>query len=140
MSLAPCPDCGNECSTLAKACPKCGQPFESADSRHSESEPSAEATHSRSESEKERAARERKERIAKIPVTSRILVPLKSPAVQNNSNTTIGCVIIVALFVALAIFCCSSGHGTNSRYQECVRQRSAAGLDTSPCAEWTNEK
>lgn len=26
MAVAPCPDCGNQCSTLAKACPSCGRP------------------------------------------------------------------------------------------------------------------
>jgi hypothetical protein len=29
MPLAPCPDCGNDCSTMAAACPKCGRPFKS---------------------------------------------------------------------------------------------------------------
>jgi RNA polymerase subunit RPABC4/transcription elongation factor Spt4 len=27
MPTFPCPDCGNVCSTLAKACPSCGRPF-----------------------------------------------------------------------------------------------------------------
>lgn len=29
MALAPCPDCGNQCSVLATACPKCGRPLAS---------------------------------------------------------------------------------------------------------------
>jgi len=28
MALAPCPDCGNQCSPKAFSCPKCGRPFE----------------------------------------------------------------------------------------------------------------
>jgi hypothetical protein len=31
MALAPCPDCKNQCSLLATACPRCGRPFKVGD-------------------------------------------------------------------------------------------------------------
>ncbi len=31
MSLIKCPECGNECSSLASMCPKCGYPLELVD-------------------------------------------------------------------------------------------------------------
>lgn len=139
MPLAPCPDCGNECSTLAQYCPKCGRPLEPDDSQNDEPVPFVQASQSRSEREEERAARERKERVASIPVTSRVVTPFSTSTVTSDRNTKIGCVIVAVIFIAFALFCCSGGSGGigGGMYEECVRQRKAAGLDTSPCSEWT---
>jgi hypothetical protein len=38
-NLAPCPDCGNDCSLKATVCPKCGRPLESGDLKVPESHP-----------------------------------------------------------------------------------------------------
>jgi hypothetical protein len=104
-----------------------------------EAVPSKEKDQSKPESEEEGAARERKERVASIPVMSRVVTPLKLPADSQNRNVTIGCLVAVAIFIAFAMFCCSAGGGDGAdggMYEECVRQRKAAGLDTSPCSEW----
>jgi hypothetical protein len=70
-----------------------------------------------------------------------------------------GCLMYVGLFVVLILIVLwlgsSSKRATNNsiapapatsppnrqqiKYNECVRQRRAAGLDTSPCAEWSRE-
>jgi hypothetical protein len=34
----------------------------------------------------------------------------------------------------------SSDDSTRRRYEECVRQRTAFGVDTSPCSEWAHER
>lgn len=177
MALIKCPDCDNECSTLAQSCPKCGRPLQSASSQSAEAALPMDANESNSESEKEKSASERRKRIASIPVTSSVLTSPKPSTVplivQSERSATIGCLIAAAIFIALAFFCCSSGRNssppdstytpsgggstvapssggsaaspseseiTRRRYEECVRQRSAAGLDTSPCAEWSKER
>jgi hypothetical protein len=209
MPLAPCPDCGNECSTLAKACPQCGRPLESSESRRDESGPSVEASRSRCESEEKRSARERKERIAKIPVTSRVLadgrgrrpaLDLEKPPVSSVTKRIVVFAVVVAVIFLVVILGAKSdrnGQGgaagnynsfynvnsnaaanpasrtalnsnyqrttpgsnanapsptlsnadtsredeiTRRRYEECVRQRESADLDTSPCSEWATER
>lgn len=180
MPLAPCPDCGNECSTLAAACPKCGRPLNAAASNQKESIPSVEKAEEQSESERQRDARERKERLASIPVSSRVVSGLNTSPAQTDRATQIGCLIVAVIFIVFALFCCSSGRKsstydstytpssgggstsvpsnsgstapsssngasredeiTRRRYAECVRQRNAAGLDTSPCSGWAKER
>jgi hypothetical protein len=203
MPLVSCPDCGNQCSSLAPFCPKCGRPFKAGELQETVSAggETEKPKDEKSEREREKAAAERAERIAKIPVTSRVVKPLgggvapaaatkfnaTNPAL-NNSGAVGGCIAVVIIFV-LMLLCCMSGKdrrsssdyepstystgggggsnhqstqpGSNAnapssapsnagdsredeitrrRYAECIRQREAAGLDTSPCSEWATER
>jgi hypothetical protein len=193
MPLAPCPDCGNECSTLAPACPKCGRPLWGEEPQRSEVElcedEEAFLAHLPEDlRERERSAiiqskqmATQKERLASIPVSSRVVSGVNTPSAQTERATQIGCLIVAVIFIVFALFCCSSGRKsstydstytpssggggstsapsssgstapsssngasredetTRRRYAECVRQRNAAGLDTSPCAEWSKER
>lgn len=80
MNLAPCPDCGNDCSPLATLCPKCGRPFKPGDlkvpgsiSETGTSTPAANV----------------------------------SPAAKKTAN--VGCLIAVVVLIILAIICMRGG-------------------------------
>lgn len=101
MNLAPCPDCGNQCSLLATVCPKCGRPFQPGDLK---------ATDPPRQSAEERAAQWTPEWEKES---------LKTPL--RNSGA-IGGLIAAVLIIILIIFCCLIGRNSNSK-ADCERER-----------------
>ena len=85
MNLAPCPDCGNECSLLATVCPKCGRPFKPGDL---------------------------KAKVSASPPDTLTPTPSVSPAAQQGVQ--IGCIIAVVVLIILAIMCMSGGSGSKA--------------------------
>lgn len=91
MNLAPCPDCGNSCSLLAQTCPKCGRPFQAGELE------SAATASTKSESQ-----------IA--PETSR--QPGHNPKIDSAGS--IGCLIVLAIFIIAALLCISGRRSETS--------------------------
>ena len=75
MNLAPCPDCGNDCSLLAQMCPKCGRPFQPGDLKSPAEKPLE----------------------PEVPEPSAVAMPL----VSIDPKARLGCVI---LLIGLVVF------------------------------------
>jgi|GEM_PF-3472388 len=98
MSLAACPDCGNDCSLLAQVCPRCGRPFQPG--------------------ELERILRSEESAISPEPKANAQEALQNVPA--NNSSAAIGCLVIAVLFILLAIVCMSAG---SNKRADCEQER-----------------